>query len=93
MLEALPLRPASEMEHLFKQIFFREGKADCNEHRKIGDLVLKHMNQNTMEHYCRFIDTHNLILEKLEQSLHRNSKFEQVYRDFEMQKVSLKITK
>ena len=66
---------------------FRENKTELNENRKIGDLVLKHMNQGTMEHYYRYIDTHVLILENLEQALHRNNKFEQVYRDFEMQKV------
>ncbi|XP_023320038.1 FERM, ARHGEF and pleckstrin domain-containing protein 2 isoform X2 [Eurytemora carolleeae] len=64
-----------------------ENKTELNENRKIGDLVLKHMNQGTMEHYYRYIDTHVLILENLEQALHRNNKFEQVYRDFEMQKV------
>ena len=67
--------------------FSRENKTELNENRKIGDLVLKHMNQGTMEHYYRYIDTHVLILENLEQALHRNNKFEQVYRDFEMQKV------
>ena len=37
--------------------------------------------------YSRYIEKHRLILEKLEQSFKRNKKFEQVYRDFETQKV------
>ena len=45
------------------------------------------MLQGTMEHYLKYIDTHLLILDKLEQAVHKNNKFEQVYRDFEMQKV------
>merc|ERR1719187_1539157 len=40
-----------------------------------------------MEHCGRYIDTHGVVLDKLEQTIHKNSKFEQVYRDFEMQKV------
>ena len=36
----------------------------------------------------RYIDTHLVVLDKLEQTIHKNSKFEQVYRDFEMQKVT-----
>jgi len=64
-----------------------ESRGEPMEVRGMGDLVLKHMNQMTMEHYYRYMDTHLVILEKLEQTLHRNTKFEQVYRDFEMQKV------
>ena len=37
-------------------------------------------NQSTMDHYSRYIDTHPLVLDKLEQTLHKNAKFEQVYR-------------
>jgi len=60
---------------------------DANENRRISDLVLKHMNQSTMEYYLNYIDIHRIILGKLEEALHKNNKFEQVYRDFEMQKV------
>lgn len=70
--------------------FFREGRGNAHlqgDYRKIGDVILKNMNQSSMDHYCRYIDTHLVILEKLQQALHKNSKFEQVYRDFEMQKV------
>ena len=80
------------------------------DYRKIGDVILKNLNQNTMEHYgrwtfetemcskaffcysisfyfyaaknlesqCRYIDTHGVVLDKLEQTIHKSSKFEQV---------------
>jgi len=67
-----------------------EGRGNAHlqgDYRKIGDVILKNLNQNTMEHYGRYIDTHGVVLDKLEQTIHKSSKFEQVYRDFEMQKV------
>ena len=68
----------------------REGRGNAHlegDYKKIGDVILKNFNQNTMDHYQRYIDTHPLVLDKLDQTLHKNAKFEQVYRDFEMQKV------
>ena len=70
--------------------FFREGRGNAHlqgDYRKIGDVVLKNLNQSTMDHYNKYIDTHLVVLEKLEQTFHKNQRFEQVYRDFEMQKV------
>jgi len=67
-----------------------EGRGNAHldgDYRKIGDVILRNFNQNTLDHYTRYIDTHLLVLDKLEQTLQKNSKFEQVYRDFEMQKV------
>merc|ERR1719232_2270135 len=67
-----------------------EGRGNAHpegDYKKIGDVILKNFNQNTMDHYQRYIDTHPLVLDKLDQTLHKNAKFEQVYRDFEMQKV------
>jgi len=67
-----------------------EGRGNAHlqgDYRKIGDIILKNLNQNTMEHYTRYIETHLIVLDKLELTIHKNSKFEQVYRDFEMQKV------
>merc|ERR1719438_158520 len=64
------------------------GNADLEgDYKKIGDVILKNFNQNTMDHYNGYIDTHLIVLDKLEQTIHKSSKFEQVYRDFEMQKV------
>jgi len=71
-------------------IFSREGRGNAHldgDYRKIGDVILRNFNQNALDHYTRYIDTHLLVLDKLEQTLQKNSKFEQVYRDFEMQKV------
>lgn len=67
-----------------------EGRGNAHltgDYRKIGDVVLKNFNQTTLDHYNRYIDTHLIILDKLEVTIHKNTKFEQVYRDFEMQKV------
>jgi len=67
-----------------------EGRGNAHlqgDYRKIGDVVLKNLNQSTMDHYNKYIDTHLVVLEKLEQTFHKNQRFEQVYRDFEMQKV------
>merc|ERR1719361_469589 len=67
-----------------------EGRGNAHldgDYRKIGDVILSNFNQNTLDHYSKYIDTHLIVLDKLEQTLHKNSKFEQVYRDFEMQKV------
>ena len=61
----------------------REGRGNAHlegDYRKIGDVILKNFNQSTMDHYSRYIDTHPLVLDKLEQTLHKNAKFEQVYR-------------
>ena len=74
----------------FSLIFFREGRGNAHlegDYRKIGDVILKNFHQTTMDHYTRYIETHPVVLDKLEQTLHKNPKFEQVYRDFEMQKV------
>lgn len=67
-----------------------EGRGNAHlegDYRKIGDVILANFNQSTMDHYTGYIDTHPLVLERLEATLHKNAKFEQVYRDFEMQKV------
>jgi len=67
-----------------------EGRGNAHlqgDYRKIGDIILKNLNQNTMDHYGRYIGTHHLVLEKLEQTLHKNLRFEQVYKEFELQKV------
>ena len=92
---------------MFMRIFFYVQ----GDYRKIGDVILKNLNQNTMEHYgrwtfetkmrskaffcytlnfnfyaakylesqSRYIDTHGVVLDKLEQTIHKSSKFEQVW--------------
>ena len=67
---------------------YRESRNEpTNNCRRVGDLVLKHLNHGTLEHYYRYIDTHIVILDKIQQSLHKINRFEQIYTDFEMQKV------
>ena len=69
---------------------FRESRNEPTTNcRRVGDLVLKHLNHGTLEHYYRYIDTHIVILDKIQQSLHKINRFEQIYTDFEMQKVIL----
>ena len=60
---------------------FREGRGNAHlegDYRKIGDVILANFNQSTMDHYTGYIDTHPLVLERLEATLHKNAKFEQV---------------
>ena len=59
----------------------REGRGNAHlegDYRKIGDVILANFNQSTMDHYTGYIDTHPLVLERLEATLHKNAKFEQV---------------
>ncbi|CAL4121623.1 unnamed protein product, partial [Meganyctiphanes norvegica] len=55
------------------------------ESQKVGDIMLKNMNM--LELYDQYISGHFAVLEGLEAAFRKNRHFEQVYRDFEMQKV------
>ncbi|XP_063605248.1 FERM, ARHGEF and pleckstrin domain-containing protein 1-like isoform X3 [Penaeus indicus] len=55
------------------------------ESQRVGDIMLKNMNM--LELYDKYLKSHYSILEGLEASFRKNRRFEQVYRDFEMQKV------
>ncbi|XP_069942453.1 FERM, ARHGEF and pleckstrin domain-containing protein 2 isoform X5 [Cherax quadricarinatus] len=55
------------------------------ESQRVGDIMLKNMNMLKM--YDQYLESHYCILEGLETSFRKNRQFEQVYRDFEMQKV------
>lgn len=55
------------------------------ESQRVGDIMLKNMNM--LELYEQYLESHYAILEGLEASFRKNRRFEQVYRDFEMQKV------
>ena len=56
-------------------------------------MVLHNFDSVTTEYYMRYVDTHGLILEKLERVLSDPNaspghfRFSQVFRDFESQKV------
>merc|ERR1719210_796665 len=73
-----------------------EGRGNAHltgNYKRIGGVVLHNFDSVTTEYYLRYVDTHGLILEKLERVLsdpnsgHVNFRFGQVFRDFESQKV------
>ena len=75
---------------------FREGRGNAHltgNYKRIGDVVLHNFDSVTTEYYLRYVDTHGLILEKLERVLSDPNaspghfRFAQVFRDFESQKV------
>ncbi|XP_071517812.1 FERM, ARHGEF and pleckstrin domain-containing protein 1 isoform X1 [Panulirus ornatus] len=55
------------------------------ESQRVGDIMLKNMNM--LKFYEQYLESHYGILEGLESAFRKNRRFEQVYRDFEMQKV------
>ena len=70
--------------------FSREGRGSLtqpNEHQRIGDVVLRNFDAVTTDYYLKYVDSHSLILEKLEDALLKDSRFAQIYREFEEQKV------
>jgi len=73
-----------------------EGRGNAHltgNYKRIGDVVLHNFDSVTTEYYLRYVDTHGLILEKLERVLSDPNaspghfRFAQVFRDFESQKV------
>ncbi|XP_071743916.1 FERM, ARHGEF and pleckstrin domain-containing protein 1 isoform X4 [Lepeophtheirus salmonis] len=64
------------------------------DHKKVGDILLRYFDSSTVEHYLRFVESHLNILQKIEASLAAinnpsppDAKFQQVFKDFESQKV------
>ncbi|XP_050687735.1 FERM, ARHGEF and pleckstrin domain-containing protein 1-like isoform X2 [Eriocheir sinensis] len=55
------------------------------ESQRIGDIMLKNMSMIKL--YENYLEGHYAILEGLESSFRKNRRFEQIYREFEMQKV------
>ncbi|PSN29677.1 FERM, RhoGEF and pleckstrin domain-containing protein 2 [Blattella germanica] len=65
-----------------------EGRSNAHlngDYRRIGDVLLKNMGVLTL--YEKYLAKHLIVLEKLDSAFRLNNKFEQLYRDFEMQKV------
>ena len=88
------LNPSLRIFHSL--FFFREGRGNAHltgNYKRIGDVVLHNFDSVTTEYYLRYVDTHGLILEKLERVLSDPNaspghfRFAQVFRDFESQKV------
>ena len=57
----------------------RGNSAGGNDVRRIGDVILRNFDTVTTEYYMKYVDAHNLILEKLEDALNKNVRFSQVY--------------
>ena len=71
-------------------LFFREGRGNASqpsEHQRIGDVVLRNFDAVTTDYYLKYVDAHSLILDKLEDALAKDTRFAQIYREFEEQKV------
>ena len=88
--------PDSSINILIFCFSFREGRGNAHltgNYKRIGDVVLHNFDSVTTEYYLRYVDTHGLILEKLERVLSDPNaspghfRFAQVFRDFESQKV------
>ncbi|XP_021924300.1 FERM, RhoGEF and pleckstrin domain-containing protein 1 isoform X2 [Zootermopsis nevadensis] len=65
-----------------------EGRSNAHlngDYRRIGDVLLKNM--GVLSLYEKYLAKHLVVLEKLDSAFRLNHKFEQLYRDFEMQKV------
>ena len=62
----------SNMSSYFLYIFYREGRGNAHltgNYKRIGDVVLHNFDSVTTEYYLRYVDTHGLMLEKLERVL------------------------
>lgn len=57
-----------------------------NNSGKIADVLLTHL-PPLLTVYEEYLDGHLLVLERLDQASKQNTRFEQLYREFEMQKV------
>ncbi|XP_049801238.1 FERM, ARHGEF and pleckstrin domain-containing protein 1 [Schistocerca nitens] len=65
-----------------------EGRGNAHlkgDYQRIGDVFLKHM--SVLPLYDEYLAMHLMVLHQLDAAFRRNKKFEQLYRDFELQKV------
>lgn len=65
-----------------------EGRGNAHlkgDYQRIGDIFLKHM--SVLPLYDEYLAMHLMVLHQLDAAFRRNKKFEQLYRDFELQKV------
>ncbi|XP_048240865.1 FERM, ARHGEF and pleckstrin domain-containing protein 2-like isoform X2 [Haliotis rufescens] len=66
-----------------------EGKSNAHQngdYQRIGDIVLNAL-VVAEELYCNYLDRQEEILSEVESKMRRNRKFEELYKDFEAQKV------
>nr|CAD7196275.1 unnamed protein product [Timema douglasi] len=65
-----------------------EGRSNAHfkgDHQRMGDVIFK--NISTLPRYDQYLENHFVVLERLDTAFRLNKKFEQLYRDFELQKV------
>lgn len=65
-----------------------EGRSNAHlkgDNQRLGDIILHHL--TILPLYSKYLDKHLLVLERLDAAFRKNKKFEQLYRDFELQRV------
>ena len=65
--------------------FLREGRGNAHltgNYKRIGDVVLHNFDSVTTEYYLRYVDTHGLLLEKLERVLCDPNRYIQLWSLF-----------
>ncbi|KAL0281562.1 UNVERIFIED_CONTAM: hypothetical protein PYX00_002510 [Menopon gallinae] len=85
-----PLREAhfrflTEVEQRLSTWEGRNNPQVKGESQGLGDIILNHF--SILPSYMKYLDNHLLILERLDAAFRKNRKFEQLYRDFELQRV------
>jgi len=78
----------SFLKEIEQRLAMWEGKSNAHlngDYQKIGDIMLNNM--KVLQLYRNYIEHHEDILSELETSGRRNKRFDQVYKDFEAQKV------
>ena len=80
----------TKIDITFLQKIFREGRGNAHltgDYKRISDVVVRNFDAVTTEYYLKYVEAHPIILDRLEQTILKDSRFAQVVRDFESQKV------
>ena len=80
----------TKIDITFLQKNFREGRGNAHltgDYKRISDVVVRNFDAVTTEYYLKYVEAHPIILDRLEQTILKDSRFAQVVRDFESQKV------
>lgn len=76
------------LKEIEQRLSIWEGKTNAHlkgDYQRIGDIMMQNMPM--LEPYKEYLDSQLDILDKLNQCYQKNKKFEQVYKEFEMQKM------
>ncbi|MCL4117089.1 UNVERIFIED_CONTAM: hypothetical protein GTU68_057247 [Idotea baltica] len=79
------VRFLKDLDNRLAQWDGRSSAVSKAESQKMGDLMMKSIAM--LELYEQYFSQHNFILENIEIAFRKNKKFEQLFRDFETQKV------